>query len=655
MTDFRRPIFAFLMTLSALFVLSPSVFAAEGVSVTSQVDRNQVGLGDLITLQVSVTASDSGNVEPPQVDGAIDGGQVVGSSTGYETRSSYENGRFITQQSRTFTYQVVMNKKGQVQIPPFAVSVDGKEYKTQAIKIAVSDQRRAPPGGRPSARGQNMPDPMDGGDDMEELFQQMLQRHFGGVPGQGGAPGSGGAAGSGGGGFQGVNPQPPVNPNEAFFIQAQVDKTKVVVGEQITASFYLVTRGQIRDIDTLRYPDLKGFWKEDLEMATRLNFENVVVNGIAYQRALLVSYALFPIKAGKATIDQYKAKCTVLTAGSMGFGHPYVFTKASQPIQIDVEDLPSPRPANYTGAVGNFHVTAHFEPPTGSVNQPVTLRVRFEGQGNAKLIEMPKLDLPPSFELYDQKSQAKYLKDGSSFKEFEVLIIPREPGVYKIPPVTIAVFDPKSKKFSEVGSEPLDLSVTGTATTPGQNSGGGPIQSANGLGQANLSKEPQLPALSTTFEETHASDTILVILTLLVYAGALLFLTLFGLRHLRGKPKKLSLKLVLARRLKAARELAAQKEWRRMGVEMTNAAYYILGQLSEQGGAHQELERLLEHTPPSLRSELAEPIQKLLSSCEALSFAPEAVVQDMTDSKRLEQLFTDFNKVLSRAIELADV
>ena len=37
------------------------------------------------------------------------------------------------------------------------------------------------------------------------------------------------------------------------------------MGEQVTANFYLVTRGQVRDIDTLRYPDLKGFWKEDLE------------------------------------------------------------------------------------------------------------------------------------------------------------------------------------------------------------------------------------------------------------------------------------------------------------------------------------------------------------------------------------------------------
>ena len=85
-----------------------------------------------------------------------------------------------------------------------------------------------------------------------------------------------------------------------------VDKKRAYVGEQITANIYLYTRGQIRDIDTLKYPSLKGFWKEDLDLATRLNFESVEVSGVLYQRALLVSYALFPIKAGKAVANRMR-------------------------------------------------------------------------------------------------------------------------------------------------------------------------------------------------------------------------------------------------------------------------------------------------------------------------------------------------------------
>jgi hypothetical protein len=317
-----------------------------------------------------------------------------------------------------------------------------------------------------------------------------------------------------------------------------------------------------------------------------------------------------------------------------------------------VQDVPTPHPADYTGAVGNFRLTAHFEPPTGTTNQPVTLRVRFEGQGNAKLIELPKLELPPSFELYDQKSQAKYMKDGTSYKEFEVLIIPREPGVYKIPPVAISVFDPKAHKFNQVASQPLDLSVTGSATAAPQQAQVAPGDKGP---STPAPSEPQLPPLATELGSRPASPLALVLLTLGLYAASLAFIALFGWRKLRTKPKKLSLKLVLKRRMENVRQLVAAKAWRKVGVELTNTAYYILGQLSEQGGANQELERLLEHTPPSLRNELSGAIQKLLNQCQALSFAPESMVSDMTEKTKLDKQIQEFEKVMSRAIELAEI
>jgi hypothetical protein len=461
----------------------------------------------------------------------------------------------------------------------------------------------------------------------------MLQRHFPGAQG-------------------GQQVTPPSNPNEAFFIQAAVDKHKAYVGEQVTVGFWLYTRGQIRDIDTLKYPDLKSFWKEELEMSTRLNFEQAVVNGIVYQRALLVSYALFPIKAGKAKIDPYKAKCTVLTPSTFGFGRPYAFTKASKEIEIDVEDVPSQgRPANFTGAVGHFRATAAFEPVTGITNQPVTLRVRFEGQGNAKLIELPKLDLPPSFEFYDQKSQAKFMKDGTSYKEFEVLIIPREPGVFNIPPVQMAVFDPDTKRFMTAATQPLNITVTGQAGTAAP-----PPSAVKGSPQSNSPGEPQLPGPSGTLETAGAHGSFVsLLLTIAIFAGVIAFLAYTAWKRLRSKPKKLSLQLVLNRRLKNIRALLDGKEYRKAGVEMTNAAYYVLGQLSDLGGASRELSALLEKTPPSLRNELSGQIRDLLAQCEALSFAPETLIGDMTSSAKLEALVKQFETVWRKAIELAEI
>lgn len=609
--------------LISFIFLSASLNAVEGVEVTATVDRNQVGVGDVINLTVAVEASDSIQVNQPSFSG-LDGFEVISSSSGVETRSLFRNGRFMTEQSRNFSYMLEVKKPGQLTIPPLSVDVDGKSYQTKPIVISASGQRTQAPPQRPQAQQ----DPFEQIDQMEELFNQMLQRRLG--------PGGG-------------QPQQPINPEEAFFIQAEVDKTRVFAGEQIVANFYLYTRGQIRDIDTLKYPDLKGFWKEDLEMATRLNFENVSINGMAYQRALLVSYALFPIKAGKAMIDPYKAKCTVITPSNFGFGRSYPFTKASRPIAIEVDEIPvQGRPPNFTGAVGDFRLNAQFEPPTGTANQPVTLRIRIEGRGNAKLIELPKLPLPESFELYDQKSEAKFLRDGTSFKEFEVLIIPRQPGVYNLPAIEIASFDPKSKKFAAIASAPLNLTVTGTATTPG------PAAPALSQGGAQKVDEgPKLPPLMTEMViagDTRAQQGLVVG----VYLALLGFLLQQSFVRFRRQPKKTNLNLVLERRLKKVREAVGQKQWRQVGVELTNAAYYLLGQLSEQGGASQDLAKLLEHTPPSLRNELSSSLQKIITQCEALSFAPEGMVSDMTEKGKMESLLVDFQKVMKRAIELSE-
>ncbi len=622
----------FFMLLFIPIFLSAVAFGEEA-QVTAVVDRNQISVGDVIHLTISVKSSDSRQIEEPRLNG-LDGFDLINTSSGVETRSSFINGRFLTEQSRHFTYMLAANKKGTLTIPPVTVNVDAKTYRTEGIKVVVGDA----PSGQPMARQrpQRLPNnPFDQLDQMEEeIFHQMLQRQFPqAVPGQPNVP--------------------QFNPDEAFFIQAETDKTKVFVGEQVTTNFYLYTRGQIRDIDTLKYPDLKGFWKEDLEMATRLNFEQVVLNGLAYQRALLVSYALFPIKPGKSIIDPYKAKCTVISPSNFGFGRPYQFTKASRPITIEVADVPvENRPSNYTGAVGNFRVTAQFEPTTGVANQPITLRVRFEGRGNAKLIELPKLELPPSFELYDQKSQAKYIKDGTSFKEFEVLIIPREPGVFQIPGISIGVFDPQAGKFSAASSNPLQISVTGTALAQNQIA---PQAPGTGAVKPSNPNVPQLPSLATELGVNHLVSATTVGFTGLLYFGVFAFLGYQAWNGFRRKPKRASLGLILRNRLRHVHQLANNNEWRRVGVELTNAAYLILGQLSEQGVASQELKRLLEGTPPSLRNELAGPIEKLLAQCEALSFAPQDVLGDMTDKAKLDQLIADFQKVMSRAIELAEI
>jgi len=71
-----------------------------------------------------------------------------------------------------------------------------------------------------------------------------------------------------------------VNMNEAFFLWLETDKKSAYEGEQVTANWYLYTRGQIESLDRAKFPDLKGFWKEIIEEVPALQFEEVLVNNV---------------------------------------------------------------------------------------------------------------------------------------------------------------------------------------------------------------------------------------------------------------------------------------------------------------------------------------------------------------------------------------
>ena len=610
-----------------LFVFLMSVFvtvAHAEVKVFATVDRNTMGMGDTFTYKITVSAERSVSSGAPLLPELKDF-DLINSWQGAESRSSFVNGKFEVQQSKIYNYMLAPNKAGNLTLGGASVQVDGKSYTTKPIRIRVAKGGGGP--GR-QARPRRPGQPQDPFQAMEDAFSQLLQRHRGGT-----------------GGIQ----TQPINPNEAFFIQVDVDKTKVYEGEQLTASWYLYTRGQIRDIDTLKYPSLSGFWKEEIELATRLNFTQEIVNGVVYKKALLASFALFPIKAGKAKVDSYKAKCTVITPSNFGFGRPYQSTKVSKPVTIEVIPLPTEgRPADFTGAVGSYEVTTSVEPKQAKVNEPVTMKVRFEGRGNAKLIDLPALNLPTALEEYDTKVDSKYFRDGRSFKEFEILLIPREPGEFEIPGVSVSLFDPATSTFNQKQTQATQLTIL-------QGDGQKVIPSAPMANNVpDKSDEPYLPGVIMEWRPVQKSP---FTTKALVWSSAyLLTFMLFGWRTWVefgfGKNKR-DLEKILQVRLQKINKSLDAGEWRAVGVQGTNSLYSVLGEISGEGGASHELEILLQKSPPSLRRELAEPMKKLLQYFETISFAPEDIVGRLKEKSEMKTQVQLLEKTLYRAIQIA--
>lgn len=642
--------------LALIAVIGWAWFMAEPVhaepKVEASVEATTVGEGEHFDLTIKVSSEEEVEVRPPQVP-SLDGMNLLNTSA-----SQFVNRRMVagpqgmdfqTERSIVYTYTLAATKTGRLQIPPFEVVIDGKVYNTRPIVVSVVEAGAAPP------RRQGMmpgfpPDFDDPLAEADQLFQQLLQRR-GLVP-------------PGGQLDEDAIPNPPSgkafvpkNPKEAFIVHLDTDKTEVFEGEQVTATWYLYVRGQILNLDRSKFPDLRGFWKEVIEEATTLNFATEVINGQVYRKALLASYALFPIKPGTAVIDPYRLKATVQVSNNpmsvFGFGPSYTLTRASDNLKLTVKPLPTEgRPGDFSGAVGQFTVTAQVENQKAALNQPFSLKVRFEGMGNAKLIELPPLNVPPGLEVYETKTEAKFFKNGRSFKEFDVLLIPRKEGQLEIPPVSASLFDPSTASYYSQKTEPILIEVSPGQPGPGLSSRIQDEVEAAKSAAAKAPAGPQMPSLVLSSQESLGlhpewrasalvfSPSLLALLLLIGRAGVLF----------REESRERQLRRTLRKRMKAIHQLMSAGDWRKASKESTNVIYFILGEIAGTGGASAEVARLLDAAPPSLKRELGAEYERLMEIFQTLSFAPESALGSLKDPETMKKNIKAVESLLERSL-----
>ncbi len=647
----------FLFFLSFLFL---GLFAQANTTVQSTVDRNEMGVGDTFTLTVSVVSNDDVDVQDPRIP-ELDGFDLLNNWQSTAVAQKLVNGpqgmQFETQRRKEFHYMLSAKRQGTLSVSSFEVVVSGKVFRTQPIVIKVGGQSAGPgPRKRPSQMPGMPPseDPFESMDQAEEeIFnqllrqrQKLLQQQMGQMAPDENMPSATGLPEAA---FRSL----PTNPNEAFFISVEVDKTEVYEGEQVTANWYIYTRGQMETLDRLKFPSLKGFWKEIIEEVPSIQFTEEIVNGIPWKKALLASHALFPIKAGTAVVDEYKIKSRVrLPAQGLGgfYGRPYEYTKSSARVPIKVKPLPvEGRPSDFTGAVGQFEVHASVENTSAPVNQPLSLKVRFEGAGNAKLIDLPALHLPTGLEQYDTKSESKFFKNGRSYKEFEVLVIPRQEGAMVIPAMSVSMFDPQAKKYYTKTTQAITLNV--------MNNPNAPVGSSSRLAETTKPVvapkiiENKLPDPIMLWEpSTSASVVYRPWVWALVYGVMSLGLLWKAQREFGWGRRRRSLKDLVSKRYKLVDSALQKGDYRKVGVEMTNIFYIVLGEASGTGGASTEITRLLEMVPPSLRRDHGDDIAKTFEIFQTMSFAPEEMLGSLKDPAQMKNHVEHGKKVISAVI-----
>ncbi|MDF1559205.1 MAG: BatD family protein [Bacteroidales bacterium] len=259
-------------------------------------------------------------------------------------------------------------------------------------------------------------------------------------------------------------------------LRLHVSTREVYIGQPVSATLKLYTRVNLSGINELKYPDFKGFLREDLETPELRSLETEVIDGVQYGTGVLQRFLLYPQISGEIRIDPVQMTAMVQQRTSMRdpfFDDPFFDSffsgvstvprsVSSLPVTIRVKPLPEPRPADFHGAVGSFTLSSDLSKSEVEVNDAIDLTISIKGSGNLNLSGEPGINFPQGIEKYDPEVTVRSSGTAAGSKTFKYLLIPRNTGSFEIPPVSYTVFDPQQQKYVTLRSEGYSITVTGS-------------------------------------------------------------------------------------------------------------------------------------------------------------------------------------------------
>jgi hypothetical protein len=428
MSMFRRILFLAPVAIAAM----QSSFAASP-SVTAVLSNSQPAVGEIVQLEIKISGANKAKV-PESI--SVDGLEIHQTGQMYESSLSFGFGGNEGSSSATYTYSVLPLKAGQFNIPPQTVRVGSDSLRTPELVLNVAQGSRGSAGSSQSGQTQ--------------------------------------AA------------------SKLAFAELVVAKKDAYVGEMVPAEIRLGfdprARGRLQD-----GPELsgQGFTTQKLQQP-RENLETI--GGRTYQ-VYTFKTAIAAARPGKFEIGPVTAKAVIVLPRRPSaprttrprspldlfnlddpfsdpfFSDPFGSTgeRTELPIQsetatLNVKPLPPNTPPNFSGAIGNFTMTADAKPKTVQVGDPITVTSTITGRGNFDRMNGPALEDERGWHKYPPSSKFKQDDDVgmSGEKTFEMVIAPNEKKP-AVPPLVFAYFDPVKENYVTLRSTAVPIQVEGGA------------------------------------------------------------------------------------------------------------------------------------------------------------------------------------------------
>jgi hypothetical protein len=385
--------------------------------------KSQVSLGEQFRVVFELNAEGEQFVGPDFENWRVLSGPMSSTSSNIQII----NGQMTRSFTQSYTYIITATKEGEFEIGSARINVDGKIIKSTPVKVTVV---------------------------------------------KGSTPASSGNSGTN----QGIT-------DKDLFLRAIIDKKEAFTGEQVIVTYRIYTRVPVSSVSVTKLSSFPGFWTKDLlSDSDALQQSTEIINGVEYTVADIRKMALFPQKNGKLTIEPMELECVAQVRTQTNrqrsrdpfesfFNDPFFNrgianiqkTLISEPLTIEVKPLPGKgKPMNFSGAVGQFGISSNIDKTALKANEAISLSYTLSGTGNIELAELPQINFPPDFEVYEPKinNNIKTSPRGiSGTKKFEYLIIPRTAGVFDISEVEFSYFDPQKQNYISLKAPAYTINV----------------------------------------------------------------------------------------------------------------------------------------------------------------------------------------------------
>ena len=417
--------------LGIIIFISVSVSAQ--VKFEAQTDRDTYGLNERIPLVFSIN-NEGDNFVAPKFTGFKADGPFI--NKGNQTSITIVNGR-MTQKREISTqviYYLTPTKKGTFTIGSASIEYNGTVYKSQPIKIKITD-----PIQMPSYPGQN------------PRQQQQQNYNFG----------------------------------EGIHLVGELSTKNPYVNEPVTVIYklYFPYNSSVSNFRNFQAPKYEDFWSQYIDIK-QLRAEKGKFNGKDYSMVVLRKVILYPLEAGAKKIEPFKIDIDAeVPTGRRDFFGQYEMTAIEKSLStgmqtINVKPLPeNGKPASFTGAVGEFDFVVKPSKTSLKAGESLDLEVSVSGKGNLKLFTLPKPVVPSALEMYDpaHTENVQTPVTGMTGKiSDKYTIIPQFKGKYTIKPMEFSYYDLASKSYKTITSKEINIDVaegdgTVVANTPSAN------------------------------------------------------------------------------------------------------------------------------------------------------------------------------------------